>query len=108
MIWSNRPNFHTPQEWLQHYENAVRRRCVAWPPLTAGELELADDRDLLQLHREWLPCRQGLQMLGLPPWFGKSIEPIDELEREQHLVTLEADPKYARAMYRLLKRGAGQ
>ena len=105
---SSRPHFKNGEDWHRHYQSAIDHGNCPYPPVTREELEIADRHGLFEIYPQWLPGPAGLALLGLAAWFGRRVEPFDELERERHLVTLEADPEYARAMYRLLKRGAGQ
>lgn len=93
-----RPNFATPEDWLEHYEGSTAQGARPWEPATRGELLLADQVGLLDLNPQWIPGRMGLSLLGLPTHFGRTLEPFSERFRERFLTTLMEDPEFLSAL----------
>ncbi|MCX7386605.1 MAG: hypothetical protein NTX48_08070 [Planctomycetales bacterium] len=98
--------FLSPEEWFQHYEDCRESGHPAWEPATRDELLLAESQGLLACHPEWLPCRRGLRLLGLPHWFGRSQRPLSPLWRERFLQTLLDDPDTLAAVRAIIQGGA--
>jgi len=98
----HRPNFSSPDEWLEHYNAAHVAGQRPWWPATRDELILADDVGLLELHPEWLPSSAGLRLLGLTDWFGRRQTGLSERFCERFLVSLHADCEFRSAVRNLL------
>ena len=96
------PVFSSPEKWLAHYhaETAAGRR--AWPPWSRDELLLADREGLIDLHPEWIPGKQGLRMLDLPPFFGRRLPEFGPRFRERFLCTVHAVPEFQSAIRQLI------
>lgn len=102
----NRPRFHSAEDWLSHYDYATRHGHRSWEPATRAEFLIADEYGLLEIHPEWIPCRMGLRLLGLPDCFGRTLEPYGEGFKERFLSTLNTDAGFASAILNLI-RGEG-
>ena len=101
--------FSNAEEWYTHYCRATDAGN-GWQlqPLTREELELADEMGVLDRHPYWLPSAETLKYFGLPAWFGRKVEPLDELGQERFLGALVEDDGFRSAVVRILKRGAGK
>jgi hypothetical protein len=100
--YTSRPDFDSPADWLSHYRRCRELGSSGWHAATKGELLLAEETGLLELHPEWIPCKVGLRMLGLPDWFGREPKPLSLLFQERLVVTLLDCPDSAAALSRIL------
>lgn len=98
----SRPHFQHPEDWLEHYKQCRESGYIAWHPATRDELLLAESVGLLESHSEWLPCSQGLRLLGLPDWFGRSQSPFSPEWTERFLQTFVDDQDLRSAFRQLL------
>lgn len=99
-----RPDFADAHEWLAHARAAIVSGERPWEPVTRDELVAADDAGLLADFPEWLPGQQGLALLGLPSYFGRTQTPLPEVWCERHLQTLLQRAEYRAAMQTLLQK----
>ena len=98
---NSRSDFHHPEDWLEHFEQCRASGCRGWHPATRDELMLAESVGLLESHPEWIPCKIGLRLLGLPPWFGRKLDPLSPAWQERFLQTF-VDDQDLRSAFRLL------
>ncbi len=96
-----RHKFRDAADYVAHVVEARRRGCAYWPPETAAELTALYDA-LPAVARKHIPRPDELVMMGLPPDFGKPIEPFPQRWRERFFATLEADPAFCRAVAKML------
>ena len=66
--------FESPAAWLAADHAAMDQGVKPPVPWSREELLLAEKERLLELHPYWLPARQGLKLLGLPPYFGRRLK----------------------------------
>lgn len=98
------PIFPSPECWLAHYREAIRKGDRPYPPRSRDELLLADERGLLKRYPHWIPGKMGLQLLHLPNTFGRIPKPWKEETKERLLSSMLEDPQFASAMLTLLRR----
>ncbi len=103
---TRRPNFLTPEHWLRHYHDATANGHIPWSPATRGELLLADEHGILDMHPQWIPCRIGLRLLDLPRHFGRRLRPYSDYTAERIVVTLTSNPQMLKAVCTLISEGA--
>jgi len=96
------PRFKTPDAWLDHYHLCIDNNRRPWPPWSRDELLLAEREGLLEVNPQWIPGKQGLQMLDLPPFFGRRLPPFGERFQERFLATLQSDPDFRSAVTNMI------
>ena len=94
--------FPSPAAWLEHYEHCVADGVRGWEPQTRDELLLAESSGHLANHPEWVPCKIGLRLLGLPDWFGRKQKPFSPRWAERFLRTFVDDRDLQIAFRRIL------
>ena len=95
----------TPEAWLAHFHRAVAAGDRPDPPQSRDELLLADREGLLEIYPQWIPGKQGLRMLNLPPFFGRRLPPYGLRVRERCIETMAADPVLVAAVRKFLMGG---
>ena len=96
------PRFSGPDEWLQHYYDAAATGQTPWPPWSRDELLLAEREGLFEIHPQWIPGQQGLQLLGLPEFFGRPLKPYNARFRERLLTTIHSVPEFGQAIKQMI------
>lgn len=102
----SRPDFDSPEDWLSHFYECRAEGCQSWHPATRDELLLAERRGLMELHPEWMPCKVGLRLLGLPDWFGRELKPLSLFFQERFVQTLLGCPDSVASIRRILSGSA--
>ena len=104
-----RPKFENPEEWLKHYFRAIEAGNEPFAPITRGELEIADQHELFAIRPHWLPSQRDLvEIHGLAAWFGRTVDPMDDLQQEQFLQTLVQDQDFCSAVRHFLFVESGE
>ena len=104
VFYEGAPIFPSPECWLAHYREAIRKGERPYPPRSRDELLLAETLGLLQQYPHWIPGKIGLRLLGLPDSFGRRQEPWGEKAKERLLRSMTEDPQFASAILTLLRR----
>lgn len=99
----SRPCFWSAENWLRHFEQCSAVGGRPWEPATRDELLLAEECGLLKTHPEWVPGRQGLQLLQLPMDFGRR-RLFSDAWQERFLLTVFEDSEFSDAIQALLNR----
>lgn len=97
------PVFESPNDWYNAFRQAVNNGWPPWPPVSLQEFLLADSMGLVRQNPQWIPCRDGLRLLGLPDTFGRIQEPWGEKTKERLLSTLLFDPEFASALRTIIR-----
>ena len=96
------PEFPDLESWLTQFLRCLETGCEPPPPSTREEFLIADLHGVFGDRPYLIPNRRTLKFLGLPAWFGRHVEPLDELGREQFLRALKDDPEFRSACRCLL------
>jgi len=102
-----RPVFVSAEHWLEHFLFCGEQGLKPWEPGSRDELLLAEEMGILQRYPQWIPGEQGLDLLGLPPDFGRR-ESFSEEWQEQFLVTLATDADFQDAVRGVLHSGRNE
>ena len=102
------PIFPSAQSWYDAYKQAINSGQQPWPPRSRHELLLAEELGLTQRHPQWIPCTDGLKLLGLPDTFGKVQPPWSERLKEGLLSTLVSDSQFRAAIRAAISQEAEQ
>ena len=100
-----RPEFHGPDDYVEHVKKCLESACEPFDPATIAELQAVLER-LPEYARRWLPNADECSKLGIDPTIGQPVESLSELEQERLLVTLAKDDDF-RVAFRALLMGMG-
>jgi len=104
-----RPKFENAEAWLDHYFRAIEANKEPLEPRTRAELEIADLHGLFEKRPYWRPpARELVEHYGLPEWFGRTVDPMDDRQQEQFLQTLVQDEEFRSAVRHFLFRESGE
>lgn len=100
----DRPNFPSVVSFLASYEAALAARRRPWPARTRGEVIALVKRHPGSALRH-IPQPPELELMGLPPDFGRPIPALDHRTKLQIIEALRTDMKFSRAFREALKHG---
>ncbi len=100
-----RPNFHGPDDYVEHVAACRASGHEPFAPATIAELHAALD-EWPEYARRWLPPAEDCERLGIDRRIGQPVEPLSEREQERLLVTLAKDDDFRLAFRTLLMGGA--
>jgi hypothetical protein len=88
-------------EYLTHVKLALAAGRTVIGPETREQLEALMEA-YPSIGRRFLPNKRALVAMGLPRWFGRDVEPFDELFQERFLATLKSDDGFRIAVRHFL------
>ena len=100
-----RPDFHGPDDFLNHVAECLSSGREPFAPATISELH-ATLEQWPKYARRWLPSAAECVRLGIDHTVGQPVEPLSEREQEKLLVTLAKDDDFRVAFRSLLMGGA--
>ena len=101
---SPRPDFHGPDDFVEHVAECLASRREPFAPATIDELHAALDQ-WPAYARRWLPPAKDCELLGIDHTIGQPVEPLSEREQERLLVTLAKVNDFRIAFRTLLMGG---
>jgi hypothetical protein len=96
-----RPNFHGPDDFVEHVAACVASGHEPFAPATIAELHAALEA-FPDFARRWLPPAEDCERFGIDPTIGQPVEPLTDREQERFLVTLADDDDFRVAVRTLL------
>lgn len=100
-----RPDFHGPDDFVEHVATCLASGHEPFAPATLSELHAALEQ-WPEYARRWLPSAEECELLGIDSTIGQPVEPLTEREQERLFVTLAKDDDFRVAFRALLMGGA--
>ncbi len=101
-----RPDFHGPDDFVEHVAMCLASGYEPFDPATIAELHAALER-WPEYARRWLPSVDECSKLGIDLTVGQLVKPLTDREQDRFLVTLRDNDEFRVAVRSLiLERGA--
>jgi hypothetical protein len=96
-----RPDFHGPNEYVEHVAACLASSHEPFAPATIAELHAALEA-FPEFARRWLPSVDECERLGIDVTIGQPVEPLSDREFERLLLKLHTDPNARLALNTVL------